>query len=557
MKSLTFSALKLLLITALLIALVTGTAWAEFDQAQMDGWLKETYPADQPGATVIAIKNGEVVLRGAYGMANLEQEIALETDMVFRLGSITKQFTATAIMMLEQQGKLSVTDDITVHLPDYPTQGKVITIENLLTHTSGIPNYTDIPGWMETRIRNHATNEEMFEGWQALPLEFEPGERYQYSNSAYFMLGAIIEAASGMSYEAFVEEKIFAPLGMNNSYFDRSDRLIPGRVSGYRPDAEGFLNAPFLDMSQPGAAGSLASSVEDMALWDASLYTEKLLPAEAWQRMWSPFQLNNGELSAYGYGWSLGEHDNSPIIQHNGGIFGFTTSGIRMPDQQLYVAVLSNGARANPGGTAQRLVMALLGEEVDLEPVDIPLEDLADLQGVYRINDDDVRVVTVEETGIYTQRTNGRKFQVTPLGNDRFFYPGSLTQIQFHRNEDGSISHHEIFAFGSAPGRADLTDEPIPEPPEVAEIDPAVLDDYVGNYELVPGFVLRVWAEDDMMHAQATGPGQGVLEVLPRGDDVFFNSAVGAVLNFHRGDNGQVTRLVLEQGGQTLEGDRE
>jgi D-alanyl-D-alanine carboxypeptidase len=533
------------------LVLVICHGYADVDMDQIDGLFTEAYPANEPGVTVIAVKNGEVVFRGAYGMADLEHEIPLKTDMVFRLGSITKQFTAVAIMMLEQEGSLSVSDDITQYLPKYPTNGKTITIEHLLTHTSGIPNYTDIPGWMASKIRNSASVDEMMDGWKDLPLEFEPGETFTYSNSGYFMLGAIIEAASGVDYETFIESRIFKPLGMKNSYYDRSDRIIPGRVQGYAQVEDGFINAPFLDMSQPYAAGSLASSVEDLALWDASLYTEKLLPREARQRMWTPFRFNNGELSSYAYGWGIGEHNGSPLVQHNGGIFGFSTAGIRMPDQQLYVSVLSNGAGTGPGGMAQKVTMALLGEELELVGKDVPVTEFDGLQGVYRIDDSSIRVVTVEDGKVYSQRTDGQRFEVIPLGNDRFFYANSLTQVQFHR-ENSNVTHMEVHSFGNVPARAERSDEPIPEATQVADIDTAIYSDYAGDYELMPGFVLTVWPEEGRLMVQATG--QSSIEMSPKSESVFFNTNLGAEMTFHCDVDGMVSKMVLVQGGQTLEG---
>ena len=188
---------------------------------------QESCRADAPGAAVIAVQDGETLFRDACGLADLEHGIPLAPDMVFRLGSISKQFTAVAILMLEQEGKLEVSDEITRHLPDYPTHGETITVEHLLTHTSGIPSYTGLEGWMAEKIRLDLDDEEMMEGWKDLPLEFEPGSRFAYNNSGYFMLGSIIEAISGMEYGAFIEERIFKPLGMTSSLLRQRDADHP------------------------------------------------------------------------------------------------------------------------------------------------------------------------------------------------------------------------------------------------------------------------------------------------------------------------------------------
>jgi len=542
-----------LLLKFLLAFLVAGSAWAEFNTGEMDTWLRDTSSANEPGATVIAIKDGEVVFKGGYGMANLELGVPLETDMVLRLGSMTKQFTATAIMLLEQEGKLSVSDDITKHLPDYNIQGRTITIEHLLTHTSGIPDIAAQPDWGEQK-RTPATNENMFGFLQDLPLEFEPGERFQYSNSGYWMLGAIVAAVSGMTYQEFVEERIFKALGMNSSFHDRQQRVIPRRASGYWNYNCNLCIAAFMDMSRPGAAGALASSVEDLALWDASLYTEQLLPAEAWQRMWTPFTLNNGQKSMYGYGWNLSEHNGSPVISHNGSINGFWSDAYRMPDQKLYVVVLSNGPMVNPGTTAQRLMLSLLGEDVKFEPIEMAMEELKQYQGIYRISEDNTRTVTVDVNGIYTQRPDDRKYRVRPLGNDRFLYINTLDVLQFHRNTNGDITHQEIWGLRYAANRAERTDEPLPEPLKAVEIDPAILEDYAGEYEFRPGLIVKVWDEGGKLITQATG--QEAIEFYPGGDDVFFNESVGTVYTFRRNEEGHVTGVLVEYAEHAIEADK-
>ena len=200
--------------------------------AAIDALLRGSFPAERPGAAVIVVKDGRTLFRKAYGMANLELGVPLQPDMVFRLGSITKQFTATAILMLAEEGKLSLQDPIEKHLPGYPTQGHVITIEHLLTHTSGIQSYTDLPGWMTSRIQGPMTVTELIDGFKKEPMQFAPGEKWAYNNSGFILLGAIVEKASGKTYEAFVRERIFLPLGMTSSYYDRTETIIPKRAPG-------------------------------------------------------------------------------------------------------------------------------------------------------------------------------------------------------------------------------------------------------------------------------------------------------------------------------------
>src|SRR5690349_4795039 len=213
----------------------TGAGTAAETAAGIDRFLAETYSPAEPGAAVLVMKDGQVLLRKGYGMANLELGVPIAPEMVFELGSVTKTFTATAIMMLAERGKLSIQDDLTRYLPDFPTHGKKITLEHLLSHTSGVPNFTSLPDWVGKQ-RLDVSVEELIGLFRGKPLDFEPGERYSYSNSGYALLGAVIEKVSGRTYEEFIEEEIFKPLGMTSSRFGRASEVIPGRVNGYEPD---------------------------------------------------------------------------------------------------------------------------------------------------------------------------------------------------------------------------------------------------------------------------------------------------------------------------------
>ncbi|MEM7351630.1 MAG: serine hydrolase domain-containing protein [Acidobacteriota bacterium] len=330
--------------------------------ARIDRLMTASYAADEPGAAVIVVDDGEVVYRGARGMANLELGVPLTPDHVFRLGSITKQFTAVAILLLEERGKLSVQDPITKYLPDYPTDGHTITIEHLLTHTSGIFSYTSIPGYMDAKVQRDLTVDELIDEFDDQEMEFAPGERWSYSNSGYVLLGAIIEKVSGSSYADFIDEHIFTPLGMTASEYGGL-QLIPKRAAGYARDgAGGYRNAPYLSMTQPHAAGSLLSTVDDLALWDRALDSDELLAASSRQRMFTPYDLAGGDPTTYGYGFVIDTFRGTRAISHGGGIFGFSTFAVRLPEEGVYVAVLSNGAPVDPGLIAQKLAALAIGK---------------------------------------------------------------------------------------------------------------------------------------------------------------------------------------------------
>jgi len=335
--------------------------------SKIDQLVQETYVDDMPGASIIVVKDGQPLYRGAKGLANVELGVPLETDMVFRLGSITKQFTAASILLLQEQGKLSIADSIDQYLPYFPADlGATISIEQLLTHTSGIVSYTGIPGYMmSNEIRKELSTRELVAVFKDLEPDSAPGEKWLYNNSGYVLLGAIIEEVSQRSYEKFVQENIFDPLGMVNSYYGSHTRIIPRRADGYQVIGENLTNARFLSMSQPHAAGSLLSTVDDLAIWDQALFSGKVLSEKSFQLMTTSGVLNNGETHGYGFGLMVQRLDDRLVLAHGGGIFGFATAAMHVVDANLFVAVFSNGPSSdrNPSRLARQIVDLVLASE--------------------------------------------------------------------------------------------------------------------------------------------------------------------------------------------------
>ncbi len=329
--------------------------------ASVDSIMNVNYVPDEPGATIAITRQGETIYKEAFGMADLEQNIPMTTDMIFRLGSITKQFTAVSILLLEEQGKLNVTDDINKYIPDYPTHGNIITIENLLTHTSGIPSFTGFKNSFEIEQMNLTTSE-ILALFKDKPLDFEPGSRFSYSNSGYNVLGAIIERISGVSYETFVEHNIFQKSGMKNSFYEHPEEVIQNKILGYDKAMFGYKNAPFITMDAPFSAGGLRSSVEDMSLWNKSLQDEKLITKHSLEKAFTPFKLSSKESSNYGYGWFLKIISGYSAYSHGGGIIGFRTSGIYFPKKDLYIIILSNNTSKNPSDVILSVSTCLLNK---------------------------------------------------------------------------------------------------------------------------------------------------------------------------------------------------
>jgi D-alanyl-D-alanine carboxypeptidase len=519
---------------------------------QMDALLSGAYQPGAPGGAVLVMKDGIPLLRKGYGLANLELGVPIRPEMVFRLGSMTKQFTAVGILMLVHEGKLALDDEITRFLPDYPTHGQKITVENLLTHTSGIRSYTDLPSWLQL-WRKDFTVQGLIDLFKNEPMQFKPGERWEYDNSGYILLGAILEKVSAKSYAEFIRQRIFEPLGMKHSYYGAEEPIIPGRVAGYEKRDGGFVNTAYLSMTQPYAAGSLLSSVDDLALWDAALYTGKLVPRALLERAWTPYRLANGSSTGYGYGWAIWEYSGHRVIEHGGGINGFATSGMRLPADHVYVAVLANcpGLKPSPNELALKLAALAIGQPLrDPVPVKVPAEALDRHVGVYRIDDKQTRIVERDGDHLVTQRTGGAKAEAYPLSETEFFYRETSDRIRFVRDEKGETTAMLMLSRYGGEELAPRVSREVPKQREAVKVDPALYDRYAGVYELTPTFRLTVTHEGGRIYTQATG--QERVEIFPAGETEFFLRVVDAQISFVRDSAGAVSGLVLHQGGQDL-----
>jgi D-alanyl-D-alanine carboxypeptidase len=326
---------------------------------------------ESPGLQVAVIKDGKPVLVKSYGSANLEQGVAVSNVSVFRIGSVTKQFTAVALLLLGEEGKLSLQDKLSKYYPNFP-RGNDISLEQMLHHTSGIHNYTAEPNFVNEGMV-HRSTDEMVEFIAKIPKtqDFEPGTDWSYSNSAYFILGGVVEKASGQPLAQVFKARFFTPIGMAYSALDDETEIVAGRARGYSGAGPGkFTNAPFISMSIPGGAGSVRSTAGDLAKWNAALFGGKVLKAASLAEMLLPGKLNNGENSGaaiakmraaagapaagrseYGYALFLTEEDGHRKIEHGGGIYGFSASLSEFPEDRTTVAVLSNAIGKDVGVT--------------------------------------------------------------------------------------------------------------------------------------------------------------------------------------------------------------
>ena len=310
-------------------------------EKQLDDLFTSRFLPSNAGCAVLISNHGKILYRKAFGKADLELNVPMKPEHVFRIGSITKQFTAVAILQLVEKGIIGLKDDITKFIPDYPTHGYSITIENLLSHTSGIKNMP------ESRDMNFGTKAvaplEIMTTFKDEPMDFEPGTKHSYSNSGYIILGYIIEKASGLKYDAYLVKNIFTPANMRHAYYDDPIKMIPNRIGGYQQTSDtSSLNADYVNPSIPYAAGALIMTVDDLLSWHQALIANKLLKSETLKLAQTPFTLKDGTKVNYGFGWDLSDLYGSASIAHSGSISGFASMEIYLPGEDVFIAFLSN-----------------------------------------------------------------------------------------------------------------------------------------------------------------------------------------------------------------------
>lgn len=514
--------------------------------------LEDYFESESTGGTAIVTKGGEVIYRDAIGKANVELDVDMEPKHILRLGSITKQFTAVAILQLAEAGKLDLDANFSEYLPNYPLGDREVTVSQLLNHTSGIKSYTGIPGWMQTETRKRFELDSLIAEFQDLPFDFEPGDSWSYNNSGYILLGAIIEAVSGDSYEDYLQENIFDKVGLENTYYDDHRKIIPNRVPGYMPGFTGPTNTEFLDMTIPYAAGSLISNVDDLAKWNEAVFDYKLVGKETLMKAFEPAQLNNGNTHDYGFGWGLGRIQGSKVYEHGGGIHGFLTQGIYAPEEDIYVAVLSNCNCVSPSEAANRMMAVALGKNVEYVEVELSEKDLKKYVGTYKVNEEENRYIELKDGKLTSQRGMGQVMNLVPYGAGYFAYENSLTRVKFVE-ENGMVTGHKMLLFSGEEEYAEkISSEILTE--KMYEVSPEIMAKYVGQYKLANGMELNVKIEDGKLMVAPTG--QSPVQLLAFSDTKFKVPEYEVKINFKVDGEGNCTGMDFQQGEMKMDGEK-
>ena len=516
-----------------------------------DLYLSSAVSTDSPGFSVLVSRNGQELFCRGYGLARAKEGLAAGPDTPFRIGSVTKQFTAVAILKLREDGKLRVSDKLTKFFPAFPRGGEV-TLHHLLSHTSGIHSYTSDPAFIEG-VTVPVKAADLVGKISKAPFDFDPGERLNYSNSGYFLLGLIVEKASGRSYGEYLQEKLFKPLGMKNTGLHRRGFEPAGEALGYTRAKKGYKRAVDWDMSWAGGAGALYSTVRDLDLWNEGLFALKVLNRKSLGLAFTPVKpFDESGKTFYAYGWLIARHRGLRQVGHSGGLHGFQSYLARYPEQNLTVAVLAN-AEFSPA--AKALVLAELWLSTVMEPrlgreekSGIAGKGYGDYPGRYDYGAGGVMTVEREGDRVFARLALQPRFEIFPAGDDEFFWKVVEARVKFERDKSGKVSRILHSQGGGEIKAPRLTRQ------GVVKVDPAIYDAYAGRYDYGGGQVLTVTRDGGRLMGQLTG--QSKLLLLPRSKKGFFFKVVNAEVTFVSGPGGKVIGVEHLQHGRTIEAPR-
>ncbi len=565
---------RLLIILSLL--LMSGSSFAQSKADKIDDLMQHYNDYTLFNGTILVAENHQVILKKGYGFANLEWKVPMIDDAKFRIGSISKQFTATIIMQLVEEGKISLDGKITDYLPEYRHDtGDRITIHQLLTHTSGIKSYTNMDHVWSDSLRNHYDKAYFIKHFHSGNLEFEPETKFAYNNTGYYLLAAIAEEVTGKPFGTLLKDRILDPTGMTNSGSEDDELIIDKMTSGYIRSLNTYREDPYMYMPNAMGAGHMYSTVEDLYKWDQILYTNKILSNASKQKMFTPF------LNKYGYGWLIvkkpgrtGE-DSSVVITHSGGINGFNTVIARDTTLKNTLIIFSNIATPPLNEIVTNISKIMSGEKYDYpkKPIAAMLKEIIADEGLdaginyYRElkSSDDASAFDFSESQLnllgYTYLRNDQienAIEIFKLNVEAF--PEAYNTYD-SMGEAYMVNGDSVLAIenykkslelnpGNASAIEKLKELGVEQIDDDNIVKNEILSRYIGEYELAPKFVITITVEGNQIFAQATG--QAKFEIFPKKETSFYYKVVNAQIDFVENDDGIFETLILHQNGRDM-----
>jgi CubicO group peptidase (beta-lactamase class C family) len=483
--------------------------------------------------------------RKGFGYADIKNKIPATPDTKFRIGSVTKQFTAAAILKLQENGLLSVTDKLSKFIPDFP-RGDEVTIHQLLTHTSGIHSYTEKDDFLGNVTRT-ISPDSLVNLIKKDPYDFNPGEKWQYNNSGYFLLGYIISKVSGKPYAQYLKESFFDPLHMNNTGVHYAGIKLENEAKGYSRTGSKYVDALNWDMSWAGGAGSIYSTVDDLLKWNQALYGGKVLNEKSLTAALTPVVLKNGEEAGarYGYGLGFNKFRGEDIVGHSGGLHGFVTQLSYYPKEKLTVVMFSNCAEPEVNFDPTKIAEAFLWDKMDKQTsystVAAKPKDLQRFTGRYQLANIGVLAITTENDKLFAQLSGQPKFEIFAMAEDEFFLKAVEARVKFIKDEKGEINQLIVIQ-----NRQEIKGKKLKEE-VVIQLKPEILDNYTGKYKLNENVIVTVTRENNRLFAEPTG--QPKVEMLAVSETDFVIKEINAKLSFVKDENGKVKKIKLNMNG--------
>ena len=419
---------------------VEAPAWLPL----VDSYVQQGWTAQGPGASVVIMQGGEIVYQGQRGLADLDSGTAITSDTVFRLASLSKQYAAAVILQLVDEEAISLDDRLSDFLPDYPQPGASATLRQLLNHTSGVMSYTSIEGWMSPEnLERDYTTDEMIAEFADIASVTPPGEAWAYNNSGYVLVGAVIETVTGQSWHEAIIARIGEPLGLSSLAYGGIEAQIATMASGYTRGEDGPVPSITIDMSVPHAAGALIGTAADMALWNDALHHGRVVSSQSYAAMTAPSVLPDGEQVDYGFGIGSGAFRGHRTLNHGGGIPGFSTYSLFLPEEDVSVVIFANSdsGSTSPSDVSRMMAAAVIGDPFPVfEAIEVDMAAIAPLLGGYYFEDWDTLVEFLEVDGGLVERIGERDTPVYAIGDNRFFYgPLDPDWFEISRLDDGQF----------------------------------------------------------------------------------------------------------------------
>ncbi len=440
------------ILLCLLLSIAAGFAQNTTQKIkEIDQFLQQEYPKNEPGATVLIAQNGEILYKKALGLASLRPKRKLKADMVFPIASMSKQFVSAAILQLVEAGKMSLTDPIQKYVPYYPNKKYKVTIHHLLSQTSGIPDYFDVDENEFYLLSQKHTPKQLITYYKEVPLSFEPGTAWQYSNSNYPLLGAALENVTGISLQEYLQKNLFDPLNMSSTgLWYRTNTKKKQIPQGYNIKQGQFVKGPEMVGSALYAPGGIVSSVEDLYLWNRAMRAQNILSQFVVDQLTIEKKLQSGKGTGYGYGFFLRELQGSKTIEHGGILFSFTSGGLYLPNEDIFVCILSNSKYDRVQEVSNYIASVLLNKPLKIyTKKEISAKKLKEYVGAYVLQDTKLeRTFQVKVFDnvllLHDPKAPQNDAKLTPSGNDIFLLKGANASFQFNRNAKGTISGYTV-----------------------------------------------------------------------------------------------------------------